>query len=101
MTDSKLFRAHCYFLDNGGERCHPIQFLDRDLEAATLSAWRWVRNRQKALPECFGTILCIKIYGVTPQRVDEKTGYLPTDHGFGGYEWKCDWGVPPLLPANV
>ena len=90
-----LFQANIYFggKDVRGETSHGITFEADDMNAAKADAKRWFDNRNRNLPDYFGTLFCVKIYQFTPQRVDAD-GYLPPDTGMCGYEWKYDWGKP-------
>jgi hypothetical protein len=111
MAD-QLYKADLYtrvgnFARGFQERQHTIQFLADSHRQAALDALRWLENRRQAFakldaklsnedPEYephFGKLLCIKLWAINPQRMDAD-GYLGSDHGFGVFEWKCDWGAP-------
>jgi hypothetical protein len=81
------------------ERSSDILFLAQDDATAALAAWRWVRNRQRAAPEFFGTLGALKVYRYHIG-VPEPDGYIRTMPDLGWYEWKCDRGEPPLIPPN-
>ena len=91
-----LYKAFVTFLKTEEGRPSELTF-DIIYEAvhkqhAVISAWRWSRNRQRAVPEHFGKVGCIKIVIFVPQTVDEE-GYLGANTGFDFYEWKIDEGV--------
>jgi hypothetical protein len=86
-----------FVLPDGTGRQFEILFKAADDEAAKLAAWKWVRNRQQAgLPDVFGPIGALKVY---PYPIDtpEENGFIRTGGSFHCYEWKSDYGEPPLV----
>lgn len=68
-----------------------IHYRASDTTEAARAAWRFYESRRSMVPEFFGTLLCVKIYGFTVREIDEKGNYLSRST-MCLFEWKCDMG---------
>lgn len=68
-----------------------LRFRAPDLPSAARGVMRFYEKRASTIPEFFGRLLCVKIYGFVVGEIDADGNYLsrPTMCLF---EWKCDGG---------
>ena len=91
-----IYQLRAAFIEGDREQGHSVLYTCDTYERATIAAWKWVRNRQRTLPDVFGQLGSLKVdpYVVA---APEPDGFINTGMRLGGYEWKCDWGIPPLV----
>ena len=86
------YEARCSFLRGNFEETHTIQYEADTREEAVRSAARWVRNRQKHLPEVFGVLGCLRVSRVLVGPISASGDLFP-----GGawpfFEWKVDYPI--------
>jgi hypothetical protein len=58
---------------------------------AAEDALRFYRGRQKAMPEYFGALWCLKLYRFRPSKI-ALDGNIGPSISFPIFEWKHDWG---------
>lgn len=68
-----------------------IHIKAKDLPTAARDVWRFYESRKKIMPELFGKLLCVKIYGFTVGEIDSKGNYM-SRITMCMFEWKCDMG---------
>jgi hypothetical protein len=95
-----LYEAIFFYRDgeDGHERKSPLRFRANEADVID-DALRWWKERQRANPEVFGELLCVKAYTFWMGCVDADgkcdTGTSP----FPFFEWKHDW--PGTLAEQV
>ncbi len=77
-----------------------IRFLANSKDDALEQVFKWIANRQKELPDCFGECCCVKISPFYVSRIGDE-GHLQPTRSFTFYEWKYDLGRPPPFPINL
>lgn len=85
------YRASIEYRAPESVRVMDLDFKARDLPEAARAVKRFYDSRLELLPDFFGRLLCVKIYGFTVDEIDEKGNYL-SRLTMCLFEWKCDMG---------